>query len=68
MILAGGKNFGGNTAYFGPTDKLEEHFAELGMIKNYKSSIAEWVIDSVNGDFGIPENINKIVSGYKNTK
>jgi len=52
MILAGGKNFGGNTAYFGRTEKLEDHFAELGMAKSSKSSVAEWVIDEVNGDFG----------------
>jgi len=52
MILAGGKGFGGNTAYFGLTENLEKHLNELGIKRDHKSSVAEWVIDEVNADFG----------------
>ncbi|KRW98536.1 P-loop containing nucleoside triphosphate hydrolase [Pseudocohnilembus persalinus] len=68
MILAGGKNFGGNTAYFGRTEHLEDHFNEIGIVKTSKSSVAEWVIDEVNGDFGQPESIQSIISGYSKSK
>ena len=60
LLLAGGKQ-GGNTAYFGPTENVEEHFSSQGLVKTASTSVAEWLLDEVNGDFGDEVSIQAIV-------
>ena len=60
LLLAGGKN-GGNTVYFGPTSGAEAHFLSQGLVKPTTTSVAEWLLDEVNGDFGDDVSIRGIV-------
>ena len=60
LLLAGGVN-GGNTTYFGPTDGAAAHFEAQGLSRPDGTSVAEWLLDSVNGDFSDDAEVKKIV-------
>lgn len=61
LILAGGKGYGGNVAYFGETRNIDRYFENLSIVNSSKSSISEWILDKVNGDFGKSEEIEQIL-------
>lgn len=37
----------------------------MGIVNTTSSSMSEWVLDEVNGDFGNPENIKNIIDKFK---
>ena len=67
LLLAGGKN-GGNTVYFGPTSEAEAHFVSQGLVKPTTTSVAEWLLDEVNGDFGDDVAIRGIVDFWSTSR
>ncbi|KAJ8901039.1 hypothetical protein NDN08_004901 [Rhodosorus marinus] len=58
----------GRTAYFGPTSKVENYFEELGYPCPSLTSIAEHVIDKINGDFGEKQAVEDILDNWPLTK
>ena len=55
---------GGSTAYFGPIAKLEQHFATLGFQLPVGSSMADWLLDLINRNFGEHDIVDSIIQGW----
>eukprot|EP01043_Picozoa_sp_COSAG02_P016925 COSAG02_NODE_756_length_17532_cov_5.673550_2_plen_609_part_00 len=60
LLLAGGAN-GGNTTYFGPTKDAAAYFEAQDLSRPDGTSVAEWLLDSVNGDFSDDVVVKKVV-------
>jgi ABC-type multidrug transport system ATPase subunit len=68
LLLAGGKS-GGHTAYFGPSSQAGTYFqSNCGLTKPEDTSVAEWLLDEVNGDFGDEEKIQEIVKAWETSE
>ncbi len=59
---------GGRQVYFGPISNVESHFNTIGFSCPRRTSIAEWLLDLVNQDFGSLEVVNKCVAGWKGSE
>lgn len=55
---------GGHEVYFGPLTKLEGHFNALGFECPPRTSIAEWLLDLINRDFGDDAVVDKCVNSW----
>ena len=66
LLLGNGRN-GGATVFFGPTHDAGDHMfgLDLGLKKPETTSMAEWLLDEVNADFGDADMIYKIIEGWK---
>ncbi len=59
---------GGQQVYFGPVAGVEGHFNALGLQCPKRTSIAEWVLDLVNRDFGSSEVVDRCIGGWKGSE
>lgn len=60
LLLSGGKQ-----VFFGPVHQVESHFQRLGFECPKRTSVAEWVLDLINRDFGSDTVVDKCISGWK---
>lgn len=63
LLLSGGKQ-----VFFGPVvgpGGAEEHFNSLGFKCPARTSIAEWLLDLVNRDFGSDAVVDRCISGWE---
>ncbi|GJQ14676.1 hypothetical protein GpartN1_g7030.t1 [Galdieria partita] len=55
---------GGRVAYFGPPKETLDHFGQLGFSIPQHTSVAEWVIDLINADFGDVKTVDQILDAW----
>jgi ABC-type multidrug transport system ATPase subunit len=55
---------GGHQIYFGPVLEVEQHFNALGFRCPKRTSIAEWLLDLVNRDFGAALSVDRCVAAW----
>ncbi len=60
LLLSGGKQ-----VYFGPIAVVESHFNMLGFDCPKRTSIAEWLLNLVNQDFGSIGVVERCIFGWK---
>jgi ABC-type multidrug transport system ATPase subunit len=63
LLLANGQQ-----VFFGPIvgpGNVEEHFTSMGFKCPPRTSVADWLLDLVNGDFGNPEVVERCIAGWK---
>lgn len=63
LLLSGGKQ-----VYFGPISQLENHFNALGFHCPPRTSLAEWMLDLVNRDFGEDAVVDKCIADWNTSQ
>jgi ABC-type multidrug transport system permease subunit len=63
LLLSGGKE-----VYFGPIGEVERHFNEIQFHCPPRTSIAEWLLDLVNRDFGENEVVDRCLDFWPKSK
>lgn len=58
----------GRQVFFGPLREIEPHFLRLGFECPPRTSIAEWLLDLVNKDFGDTAVVDKCLDAWPNSK
>lgn len=59
---------GGQQVYFGPLSTLEQHINNLGFTCPERTSIAEWLLDLINRDFGDDAVVDACIKGWNGSE